>query len=265
MKKCIKNVWMLAAIAAMLFVVSCSEKDKTILVTKIELDKTSLSLDPGGVEQITIKVLPEDATVKTYVCSSENEAVAKISASGLVTAIATGNTKVWVKTPDGAVTASANVEVKAVDYAKGAAGNYDGKLGITTGKTPYNINMPLTLTYVSVNKASFAAKVKIPAAAINEQLAPLGLPDVEVGITSENINVTTDDAGGYLITGNGNISFPKEFADMIGLAMAGSTFVIKREDNKPNDKFPSIDKDGNIYLRFEILGLGEVFYTGKKK
>ena len=263
MKNCMKNVWMLAAAAAMCFTTGCG--DKTVPVTSFELDKTSLSLDPKTQEQITIKVLPENATDKTYVCTSDNEAIATINGGGLVAAIATGNTKVWVKTPDGKVSAFATVEVKAVDYAKAAAAKYEGKLKITTGGTVYEITMPLELKYKVANVVSFSEKAMIPAGAINEQLAPLGLPPVEVGMIAETLNLQTDGADGCLITGGGNITLPKDFADMIGLPMAGSTFIIKPEDNKPNDKLPSVDKDGNIYMRFEIFQLGEVFYNGKKK
>ena len=264
MKNCMKNFWMLAALAAVFLVASCGgdEKDKTVPVTSIQLSPTSLSLDPGGMESITITVLPAEATDRRYECSSENEEIAKISAAGLVTAVATGNTKVWVKTPDGKVSASANVEVKAVDYGKEAAGDYEGKLDISTGGKTYYIDLPLNLKYESINKVSFTGVAMIPAAAINEALEPLGLPDIPVNMAAE-LNVTTDDAGGHLITGGGSITLPQDFADLIGLPMAGSTFEIKPE--KAGDKLPGIDSSGNLYMRFEIFALGEAFYNGKKK
>ena len=264
MKTCMKNFWMLAALAAMLSVAGCGgdEKDKTIAVTGIELSPASLSLDPGDMASIAITVLPAEATDKRYECTSENEAIAKISPAGLVTAVATGNTKVWVKTLDGRVSASANVEVKAVDYGREAAGDYEGKLDISTGGEIFYIDLPLTLKYESVNKVSFIGTAMIPAAAIDEQLASFGLPDIPVNMTAE-LNVTTDDAGGHLITGGGSITLPQDFADLIGLPMAGSTFEIKPE--KAGDKLPGIDSSGNLYMRFEIFALGEVFYNGKKK
>jgi hypothetical protein len=264
MKKCMKNLYVLVALAALLLVASCGgdEKDKTIAVTRIELNPTTLSLDPGEPAQITITVLPVEATDKSYVCTSENEAVAKISAGGLVTAVTTGTTKVWVKTPDGKISASANVEVKAVDYGKEVAATYEGILDINTGGETFYIDLPLTLEYVSINKVKFSATAMVPAVAFSEQLAPFGLPDQPVSISGD-VNVTTDDAGGHLLTGGGGITIPQDFADILGLPMAGSTFEIKPE--KAEDKLPGIDKNGNIYMRLEIFQLGEVFYNGKKK
>ena len=84
-----------------------------ISVERIELDKTTLTLAIGGTDTDTIKatVYPEDATDKTVKWSSNNTAVAKVSTSGKVTAVAPGITKIVASC--GGKKAACSVKVKA--------------------------------------------------------------------------------------------------------------------------------------------------------
>ena len=71
---------------------------KTINVTGISLDKTSLSMTEGDTETLTATVLPSDATDKSVTWSSNNTSVALVSSDGLVTAKAAGTATITVKT-----------------------------------------------------------------------------------------------------------------------------------------------------------------------
>jgi len=84
---------------------------ETILVTGIELDKTSLTLKEGETENLIAAVLPEDATNKNVTWKSSNESVATV-ANGVVTAIEEGDATITVTTADGNYTASAAVTVE---------------------------------------------------------------------------------------------------------------------------------------------------------
>lgn len=74
---------------------TCSVKvsAKTIAVTSITLDKTSLSMQVGETETITATVKPDDATDKTVTWSSSDESVVKVD-NGKVIAINTGQAKI---------------------------------------------------------------------------------------------------------------------------------------------------------------------------
>ena len=74
---------------------TCSVKvsAKTIAVTSITLDKTSLSMQVGETETITATVKPDDATDKTVAWSSSDESVVKVD-NGKVIAINTGQAKI---------------------------------------------------------------------------------------------------------------------------------------------------------------------------
>ena len=104
--------------------VTVTVKAKTILVTSIKLDKTSLTLDVGKNDILKATVLPIFATNKNVVWTSSNPSVAIVDQNGKVTARKAGTTTITVKSTDGSnVSATCKVTVKAVS----AACTIDGK------------------------------------------------------------------------------------------------------------------------------------------
>ena len=87
---------------------------KVIPVSGITLDKTELELNGGETAQLTATVTPEDATDKTVTWSSSNEAVATVSADGLVKAVAGGEATITAAAGD--CTATCKVTVAAASY-----------------------------------------------------------------------------------------------------------------------------------------------------
>jgi len=284
MKKWMKCICMLTAFAVMLSIAGCGgdddEKTKDVPVTQIQIKLNDgstppnpVAIDPNAYIQLNATALPENATKKQLEWTSDNTSIATVTASGLVQALVTGETKITCKATDGSnVSAIVNLKVNEVDYGKEVTGTYEGLIDIKTDQM-YYIDFPLTLEYVSINKVKFTGTGDFPTtsfsddpmlqAAVEAGMLP---PEIPVGI-SANLNVDTDDAGGYFITGGGEITIPEWFASAIGLPMAGSSFVIKPEDgaSATQSPIPYINSKGEIYLRFEILGLGEAFYNGKKK
>ena len=83
----------------------------TIAVTGVSLNKTTLSLNVGEKATLTATVHPLNATNKAVTWSSNDSAVASVSSSGVVTAIAAGTAIITVKTKDGSKTAKCTVTV----------------------------------------------------------------------------------------------------------------------------------------------------------
>lgn len=69
----------------------------------ITLSEESLLLRAGKTHQLEAVVLPLNATDKTVTWSSNDEKIAVVSSSGLVTAVATGTATITVRSKDGAV------------------------------------------------------------------------------------------------------------------------------------------------------------------
>ena len=70
-------------------------------VTSITLNNTTLTLEVGKAQTLTATVLPADATNKALTWSSSNTAVATVSTSGKVTAVASGTCTVTATAKDG--------------------------------------------------------------------------------------------------------------------------------------------------------------------
>ena len=86
-------------------------KAKTIPVTGVTLDKTSLTMTEGDTQTLTATLAPTNASNKNVTWSSSNTTVATVSSAGVVTAKAAGNATITVTTADGSKTASCIVTV----------------------------------------------------------------------------------------------------------------------------------------------------------
>lgn len=77
--------------------------DTTIHVTSVSVTPTTLALKLGATESgtLTATVTPNNATDASVTWSSENPAIAKVDASGNVTAVSEGTTNITVTTTDG--------------------------------------------------------------------------------------------------------------------------------------------------------------------
>lgn len=80
-------------------------------VTGVTLNESSLYLVKGSTKQLTASVAPKNATNKNVSWNSSNTDVAIVSNTGLVTAVAVGNTTITVTTENGNKTASCNITV----------------------------------------------------------------------------------------------------------------------------------------------------------
>lgn len=81
------------------------------LITKVTLNKSSLSLIKGKTEKLTATVQPENANNKNITWESDNTSVAKVDTNGNVTALKGGTAKITVTTDENQFTAFCTVTV----------------------------------------------------------------------------------------------------------------------------------------------------------
>lgn len=130
-----------------------------VKITKIELNKSQITLIVNKLEQLTVTIYPSNATDKSVTWSSSSESVATVSNSGNVTAKNAGNATITCKANDGSgVSASCSVTVieQPVDPTKiSIVENLTMKLE-DTYRIPYTLtpsNASTTVTWDSDNKS----------------------------------------------------------------------------------------------------------------
>ncbi|MBR4827000.1 MAG: Ig-like domain-containing protein [Bacteroidales bacterium] len=102
-------------------------------VSGIQLDQHQLTLGEDGTYQLSATVSPDSATNKNVKWSSSNTAVAKVSNSGLVTAMSEGDATITAETEDGGYKDYCNVKVTAALTAV--------NLGLPSGTKWANMNL----------------------------------------------------------------------------------------------------------------------------
>ena len=85
--------------------------EDVVSVSGIALDIHNAELSIADTLQLTATITPADATNKNVVWTTSNEAVATVSASGMVTAVAAGQVVIFATTEDGNYTDSCSIVV----------------------------------------------------------------------------------------------------------------------------------------------------------
>lgn len=91
---------------------STDETMEGVVAESIMLDTFKLNLTSGNSGKISVSALPEGCTINDLVWRSEDETVAKVDSSGVVTAVGNGSTIITVSTKDGFSTAFCAVFVQ---------------------------------------------------------------------------------------------------------------------------------------------------------
>lgn len=118
-----------------------SEPTPVVHVTGVTLDQDSASLEPQETVQLTATVAPSDATDKSVTWTSSDEAVATVSSTGLVTAVADWDATITVKTTDWNYTATCAVAVSTdVPVTAVALSSFDPQFPATlyTGRSTWS-------------------------------------------------------------------------------------------------------------------------------
>jgi|GEM_PF-4003093 len=102
------------------------EEPVTVAVTGVTLNKSLMSLAKGESSAIVATISPTTATNKNVTWSSSNTSVAKVDATGMVTAVGGGSCDITATTVDGGFKASCAVNVGVSLSAKVKLGNYTG-------------------------------------------------------------------------------------------------------------------------------------------
>jgi uncharacterized protein YjdB/C1A family cysteine protease len=155
-------------------------------VTGVSLNKTAITLEGSGYEQLTATVQPSNAGNKNVTWSSANSAIATVSSGGLVTGVSAGTTDITVTTADGGHTATCAVTVTPV-AATGASLNKTATTLLVNGTEQ------LTATVLPSN----AINKNVTWSCANNAIATVSSSGLVTGVSAgaTDITVTTRDGG----------------------------------------------------------------------
>ncbi len=158
--------------------------DITIPVSKVTLDKSSLSLYIGDTDTLSETVYPDLADNKQVTWTSSNSDVATVSSSGKVSAKDIGSTTITVTTTDGQKTATCEVEVTPIPVST-----------IKLDKTKITLQVPETFTLKATVSPSDADNKNITFTSDNSQVAKVDLKGkvTAVSVGKATITATTED------------------------------------------------------------------------
>ena len=163
-------------------------KERVTSVTGISLNKTSLPLTEGDEFTLVATVTPENATNKDITWTSDNEAVATVSAEGVVKAIKAGTANITATSEDSGVNAKCEITVKEKAISV---------TGIALNRTSLSLSEGEEFTLEATVTPDNATNKEVTWTSDNEAVATVSAEGVVRAIKagSANITVTTVDQG----------------------------------------------------------------------
>lgn len=128
-------------------------EESVISVTGVTLDKTTASVYVGDTTTLVATVTPADATIDGITWSSDDESIATVDASGVVTGVADGTATITATTEEGGYTATCTVTVSHRPSGGGGGGSTSYTIAVEDTK-----NGDIT---VSPSRASSGSTVTI--------------------------------------------------------------------------------------------------------
>ena len=163
-------------------------KEKVISVTRIFLNKTSLSLTEGEEFTLEATVTPDNATNKEVSWTSDNDAVATVSAEGVVKALKAGTANIKVTSKDSGVSAKCEITVKEKVISV---------TGIALNKTSLSLTEGEEFTLEATVTPDNATNKEVTWTSDNEAVATVSAEGVvkAIKVGTANITATTVDQG----------------------------------------------------------------------
>lgn len=161
-------------------------KPAVIAVESVSLDKTELTIAEGENATLNATVLPENATNKNVVWTSDNEEVATVS-DGKITALKSGAATITVTTEDGGKTATCQVTVEDA---------YVPVSNVTLDNTSLVLNEGESATLAATVLPENATDKSLVWSSSDESVATVNDGEVvAVNMGTAVITVTTTDGG----------------------------------------------------------------------
>ena len=186
-----------------------------LMATKVQLDKSKLTLDMGKTATLNVTITPSNALDKGVVWNSSKSSVATVDKNGKVTAVGEGTAIITATTKDGSKTASCTVTVKVASVATSE------KVAVTKVK----LNKTKTTLTIGENETLVAT------------VEPSNASDKSVTWSSNKTNVATVDKNGKVIAvGEGTAIITVTTKDGSKIASCTVTVKVKEASAASSEK-----------------------------
>ncbi|WP_205692223.1 Ig domain-containing protein, partial [Cellulophaga sp. Z1A5H] len=158
----------------------------TFAVTGITVDPSAITITNGSTTTLTETIAPANATNQNVTWTSSDDAIASVSATGVVTGNAIGTATITVTTEDGGFTATSTITVQAATFAV---------TGITVDPTAITITNGSTTTLIETITPANATNQNVTWSSSDDTIASVSATGVVTGnaIGAATITVTTED------------------------------------------------------------------------
>ena len=172
--------------------------DPDIPVTGIRLDQTTLQLPIHSTAPLIATVIPADATNQTTLWTSSNTSIARVSNSGIVTAVADGSTTITVTSQQFTATCLVTVIIPTVPVSSISINPNTVSLGLRQTAILTATVLPANATDKTLTWTSSDPSV------VSVGLVPYKNPTLIPSIDSNSILITTTGSGQATITATSN-------------------------------------------------------------
>ena len=157
-----------------------------IHVSKITLNKSSLSLKVGASEKIVATITPSNATNREITWSSTNSSIASVDANGTIKGIAVGTATITAKTSDGGKTDKITVTVIPIAVT-----------GIQLNKTSLSLSVGSSEKIIATITPGNATNKDVTWSSSNSSIASVDTNGTIKGIATGTATITakTNDGG----------------------------------------------------------------------
>ena len=199
-----------------------STTDPVVHVESVDITETSLELKEGASsDPLTVTVLPENATDKTYTFSVGDASIATVSENGVITALKAGTTYVAVTTTDGNHTDRVDVNVyHEYEVTTAEVAGVTITTSVTSAKVGTKVNVTLTYdkTALTVGAVTAVGAENTITLGTSGDTYYFYMPNYDV-----EINVATSPILTKYAVKNGNTA---AVLDTVGAYVAGETVNI---------------------------------------
>lgn len=190
----------------------------TVPVSGVALRPTEVILEAGQTAGLTASVAPATASNKNVTFETSNEAVATVSAEGVVTAVAVGDATITVTTEDGSFTATTAVhvvvKVEGISLDKSTLSLVTGgTYSLVTTISPANATNK-SITYTSSNTAVATVSSTGVVTAVGNGTAMITAASADGGKTAVCLVTVTTKVTGVSLSATSLTLYPGSFEQL---------------------------------------------------